>query len=264
MIIAIVNHKGGVGKTTTAVNLSAALAEMGRRVRLLDLDGQASASLSLGVARAGLEPSSADVLFDRMPIHWAVRPTRVEGLSLVTGSEALFRADLRFARFHSGERRLMEALLPVREDYDFIFIDCPPSLSLLTLNALVASDAFLVPVAPLHLSCEGLDRLLAAASRLKREFGIQTAFLGIILTLVDARARSVKENIARIRGRFKKAVLAPEVRSSIRLAEAPALGKTIFEHDRASPGAAAYQRLASELLKRASRLAHRQPLSLER
>ena len=160
VITAVVSKKGGVGKTTTAVNLAAALADGGHRVLLVDLDSQASASLSLGVERGALAPSAADVLLWGTPVRQAIRPTGVAGLDLLTASSDLGSVDLELGPLRERELKLRRALEPVRDDYDFVFLDCAPSQSLLAVNALVAADAFLVPVAPQFLAVAGVDSLL--------------------------------------------------------------------------------------------------------
>jgi chromosome partitioning protein len=250
MILALVNNKGGVGKTTTAVNLSAALASKDRQVLLIDLDSQGSASLSLGVPRADLHPSSADVLLDGVAIRNTLRSTLVEGLDLLTGSMELANADLFLSEVSGREGQLKTALHPVREDYDFIILDCPPSLSLLSINALVAVDAFIVPVSPQYLALEGLVNLMEAVGRIHGEVGTVGSLLGLVLTLVDYRTKVTSEIVQMIRDHYKDRVFKTEVRTSIRLAEAPSFGKSIFDYAASSSGALAYQSLAEEVIVR--------------
>jgi chromosome partitioning protein len=250
MILALVNNKGGVGKTTTAVNLSAGLANKDRRVLLIDLDSQGSASLSLGVPRSDLHPSSSEVLLDGIAIHQAIRKTPVEGLDLLTGSMELANADLVLSDVQGREERLKNALAPIRDDYHFLILDCPPSLSLLPINALVAVDAFIIPVVPQYLALEGLVNLLEAVERIRRGIGMVGRLLGLLLTLVDYRTKVTSEIVQMIRGHYKHQVFDTEVRVNIRLAEAPSFGKSIFEYDGASNGAEAYRRLGEEVLQR--------------
>ena len=252
MIIALISRKGGVGKTTTAVNLSAALARTGKRVLLIDLDSQASASLSLGVDRGALAPSVADVLAGGVTVEQAVRETAIGGLHLVTASVDLVHADADLARSRGREGRLRAALAPVAGAYDFIFLDCPPSLSLLPVNAVVASDAFLAPVVPQFLAASGIPNLLAAAQRVAWDAGVRARPLGVLLTMVDYRTRATRETIDLIRGELGSLVFAIEIRINTRLAEAPRAGQTIFQFDPSATGAAAYQLLAEELLLRLS------------
>lgn len=251
MITALVSRKGGVGKTTTAVSLAAAVAGRGHRVLLVDLDSQCSASFSLGVPREQLAPSSADLLLRDAPAPELLRPTPVPGLDLITASVDLMAADVELARSSGFTYRLRTGLESVRERYDFVFLDCPPSLSVLPQSALVAADAFLVPVVPQFLAVEGVTNLLQAAERLGLRTGVRAPYpLGIVLTMVDYRTRTTHENVGRVRGRFGDLVFAVEIRINVRLAEAPSVGEPIFSFDPTSTGARAYELLAEEFLLR--------------
>jgi chromosome partitioning protein len=251
MITALVSRKGGVGKTTTAVNLGAALAGTGRRVLLVDLDPQASASLSLGVPRDQLSPSSADVLLGGAPAWQAIRPSSTEGLDLMTASVDLQRADAELGVFRNKEGRLRQALAPIAERYDDILLDCPASLSLLPVNALVASDAFLVPTTPQYLATTGVANVVAAAARLNGTAGGRTLPLGVLLTMVDYRTKLTRRTVDRLRAEHGPLVFAIEIRINVRLAEAPEAGQTIFQYDPNATGAQAYRLLADEYLLRA-------------
>jgi len=248
LIVAIVSKKGGVGKTTTAVNLGAALASQGRRVLLVDLDPQASSSLWLGVARARLAPSTADVLLSGARLDSAIRPTRTRGLDLLTSS-----ADLLQCERELGARREPDVVLRqrlragVEARYDYVFIDAPAGLSMLTMNALVASDAFLVPVTPDFLALEGLDNLLQATERIAFRNRVRLPCLGILLTKVDQRTRLSKDTAARIREQHGHRVFTTEIHGNVRIAEAPAFGQTIFEYDGQSRSASDYRLLAVEV-----------------
>jgi chromosome partitioning protein len=176
MILAIINNKGGTGKTTSAVNLAAALAMKGRRTLLIDLDSQASASLSLGVDRADFKPSIADAILEGRGMSGIIRKTAAEGLDLITGSADLADADIQLARIPGRERRLKEAIAPVRASYDFIILDCPPSLSMLSINAMVAADTFIIPTPPEYLALEGLVGLWKRSRKSRKGSGINVFF----------------------------------------------------------------------------------------
>lgn len=252
MITALVSRKGGVGKTTTAVSLAAAVAGRGYRVLLVDLDSQCSASFSVGVPRNELAPSSADLLLRDAPAPALIRRTPVEGLDIITGSVDLMAADVELARSSGFTHRLRKGLESVRELYDYVFLDCAPSLSVLPQSALVAADAFLLPVVPQFLAVEGVTNVLQAAERLgQRTGGFAPVPLGIVLTIVDYRNRATHENVALVRRRFGDLVFAVEIRINVRLAEAPGAGQPIFSFDPTSTGARAYALLAEEFLLRA-------------
>lgn len=261
MIIALVSKKGGVGKTTSSVNLSAAMARAGRRVLLVDLDPNAGASLSLGAKRSTFGPGSAGVLNHQVTAREAVRPTGCSGLDLIPASVDLrsFEAEVNVGR--GGEKLLAERLSPIRSEYDFIFLDCPSSLCLLSRNALAAADAFVVPAVPHFLALEGLEQLVATAERMRLKLGEAARFLGIVLTVVDYRVNLTRANVSAIRQRFGDKVFAIEVRTNVRLAEAPAYGKSIFDYDPHATGATAYALLADEIELASQQLGRRQESS---
>ncbi len=250
-IIALVNNKGGVGKTTSAVNLAAGLVAAGkRRVLLADLDAQGSAGLSLGLSRADLSPGVAEVILDGHLIREAIRPSSVKGLDILPGSMTLASADLALSVVKGREVVLKAALTPILGDYDFTVLDCPPSLGLLTVNALTAADFFLVPVTPDYLSLEGLVNLMDAVERIKAGIGRAADLLGILLTLADYRLNVTEEIGRMIRGYYGRLVFKTEIRGNVRLKEAPSFGKTIFDYDNGSAGAEAYRELTKEVIQR--------------
>lgn len=248
MIIAFVSRKGGVGKTTSAVSLAAAFARRGRRTLVVDLDPQASASRALGVERALLAPSIADVLLQNLPMQAAIRPTRSPHLDLVTSSVDMGSADEALQPLRNRERVLQGKLAPVRDLYDHILLDCPPSLANVPANAIVAADAYVVPAVPQFLAVEGVENLMSAVQRLCFRTGARTRLLGILLTMVDYRIKSTAQIATELRRAYGDRVFATEIRVNCRLAEAPGAGQTIFEYDAASRGAGAYQLLATEIV----------------
>ena len=248
--LALVNNKGGVGKTASAVSLAAGLAAEGRRVLLADLDAQGSASLSLGLVRADLQPGTAEVILDGRQVRDAIRPSSVAGLDILPGSMKLASADLALADVKGREAVLKAALTPIRADYDFIVLDCPPSLGLLTVNALTAAGFFLIPVTPDYLALEGLVNLLEAVERIRAGIGKAAELLGVLLTLADYRLNVTQEIGGMIRKHYGRAVFKTEIRGNVRLKEAPSFGKTIFDYDAGSAGAEDYRALTKEVLGR--------------
>lgn len=257
MILAVLNNKGGVGKTTTAVNLAAGLARRGQRTLLVDLDGQGSAALSLGIPRDHLDPGTAALLLEDAPLVAVTRPTAVPGLEVIAGSLSLADADMALADVEGREHRLRDALAGAGrgpDAYPHVILDCPPGLGIVTVNALVAADRFLVPVHLEYLALEGLVGLLQAVEQVEQGIGspeTPTAqLLGIVLTRVDYRAKAAQGIAELLREHYADQVFATEVKLNTRLAEAPGFGQTIYEYAPTSSGAVAYNQLTAEYLRR--------------
>ena len=248
MILAVLNNKGGVGKTTIAVNLSAALATPRRRVLLIDLDSQASASTWCGVRRGRLKPSSASVLLHDFPVEQAIRATPTANLDIITGSVDLANADLALSDVKGREGTLKQALKSVRKRYDIIVLDCPPSLSLVGVNALVASDAVLIPVPPQFLAVDGLTALLGTIDTVRRRLGTRSHVIGLLITMAGrGRGEELRE---RLRAEYRDRVFHTEIGVSRTLQHAPAAAKTVLAFAPRSAAADAFRRLAGEVLDR--------------
>ncbi|MCB1037061.1 MAG: ParA family protein [Acidobacteria bacterium] len=250
MKLAWISRKGSVGKTTTAVNLAANLAGRARKVLLIDLDDQASASLSLGVQRRHLAPSVADLLLRGLPTVQAVRETSVENLFLITGSVDLGSLEDELGGGKRPEHCLKSHLLSLESDFDDILLDCPAGLGLLPRAALMAADAYAVGVTPQFLVLDGLGNFLDRLERLRFRLSSEARLLGLLLTQVDYRTRTTRPYVEQIRDQFGEAVFDGEVRINVRLAEAPSYGQTIFQYAPDSSGAASYRQLADEILNR--------------
>ncbi len=248
-IIAIANQKGGVGKTTTAVNLSAALARTPRRVLLVDLDPQGNATMGSGVDKRTLEASLTEVLLDDVPVGEAIVRTG-DGYDLLPGNIDLTAAEIRLMDAQGREQKLKQALAPLRGNYDFILIDCPPSLSLLTLNALNAADAVLVPMQCEYYALEGLSALLDTIDALKDRLNPELEIEGVLRTMFDVRNNLANAVSAELTTHFGDLVFRTIIPRNVRLAEAPSHGQSIIGYDKGSRGGVAYLGLAGELLRR--------------
>lgn len=248
-ILSVANQKGGVGKTTTSVNLATALSAIGKKVLLVDLDPQGNASTGLGVKRAGLRTSTYDIIFEDASIAETVKPTKVPGLDVLPSSIHLSGAEIELVTARRREYRLQEALR-VPMDYDYVIIDCPPSLSLLTLNALVASDSIVVPLQCEFYALEGLSHLVKTIERVQKTFNPRLDIHGVALTMFDKR-NNLSEMVAQdVRKYFGDKVYKTVIPRNVRLSEAPSYGLPAIVYDMRCPGARAYISLAKEVLKR--------------
>ncbi|NPV08979.1 MAG: ParA family protein [Anaerolineae bacterium] len=258
-IVAVANQKGGVGKTTTAVNLSAAMARLGLSALLLDFDPQANATSSVGVDPRQVERNVYHLLSGRVTAREVILPTATSGLSLLPSGPDLAGAEVELVNLPGRESCLKEALEGVEREYDVTLIDCPPSLSLLTVNALVAaSSGVLVPVQTEYLPLEGLSRLMETLEAVRLRFNRGMRVVGILMTMYDARTNLSAEVVQEVRRYFPGLVFREAIPRSVRLSEAPSRGVSVFGHAPSSAGALSYALVAEELLARLGVPAHRE------
>ncbi len=248
-IIAVINQKGGVGKTTTTLNVAAYLAKAGRSVLVIDADPQANATSGLQINKHELDHTLYDVLFQRAKLTDVVRTTNLEGLHILPSNADLAAAEIDMVSSSSRELILKNSL--TNQSFDYILIDCPPALGLLTVNALAAANKILIPVQAEYYALEGLSQLLAGVQQVREGLNPDLMLLGVVLTMYDSRtslSTQVKEEIQK---HFGDKVFDAVIPRNVRLAEAPSYGKTILEHDKWSKGARAYKHLTQEVMKRA-------------
>lgn len=249
-ILAVINQKGGVGKTTTAVSLAAQLASSECSVLLVDLDPQGNATSGLGLTKESLEPTTYEVLFGHATLDQAVRPAKREGLYILPANANLAAAEIELVGVQNREFCLREALQVAT--YDYVIIDCPPALGLLTINALAAAQSILIPVQSEYYALEGLGQLLTTVQRVRQGINPSLDLLGVVLTMYDKRTSLSDQVKDELQAHFGDKLFKTAIPRNVRLAEAPSFGKTIFEHDRWSKGARTYKQFAKEVQKRVS------------
>lgn len=247
-IIAVANQKGGVGKTTSSVNLAACLAHLGKKVLLVDIDPQGNATSGVGVEKGDVDECIYDVLIDDVPASKVIFPTSVSNLDVIPATIQLSGAEIELVPTISREVRLKKALTPLKETYDYIFIDCPPSLGLLTINALTASDSVIIPVQCEYYALEGLSQLLNTVRLVQKHLNTSLAIEGVLLTMLDARTNLGIQVIEEVKKYFRDKVFDTIIPRTIRLGEAPSYGKPIIEYDAKSRGAEVYIDLAKEVV----------------
>jgi len=250
-VIAVANQKGGVGKTTTCLNLGHALSERGQKVLLCDLDPQSSLTIGLGLDVRELPSTIYDVLLDTKPritINDIIRPTRMKAVDVAPASIDLSKAELELFSEMNRERALKDALKPVAGTYDYILIDCPPSLGLLTTNALAAAESVLIPLQSDYLAMRGAELLLATIEKVRRKLNPKLALLGVLVTMYDARTNHSKDVLQEVRAAFGDRTFKSVIRYSVRAKESVVTGQSILDYDAKSPLAESYRTLADEIL----------------
>jgi len=248
-VIAIANQKGGVGKTTTAVNLSSCLAYKGKKVLLLDIDPQGNTTSGLGIDKKNVEKSIYDVIINDEDIEKCILPTVVENLDICPSNIQLAGAEVELVSFISRETRVKDALDEVKDNYDFVIIDCPPSLGLLTVNSLTASDTVLVPIQCEYYALEGLSQLMDTVKIVKKHLNKKLDVEGVVLTMFDARTNLSIQVVEEVKKYFKNKVYRTIIPRNVRLSEAPSYGLPIILYDPKSKGAECYIELAEEVIE---------------
>lgn len=247
-ILSIVNQKGGVGKTTSCINLIAALGKMGKKCLLVDIDAQGNSTSGLGINKREVETSTYDLLISDVRCRTAIVKTQFEHVDVIPSSIDLAAAEIELVEIPERTMRLRKALATVKQDYDFIFIDCPPSLGLITLNALSASDSVLVPIQCEYYALEGLSQLMATIRQVKRLYNPSIEMEGVLLTMFDGRLNLTIQVVEEVKKYFPNKVYRTTIPRNVRLSEAPSFGMPCIYFDRSSKGSKAYTELAEEFL----------------
>lgn len=248
--VAVLNQKGGVGKTTTAVNLSACLGFLGKKVLLCDIDPQGNSTSGFGIEKRSLEKSAYEVLVGECSASDAVIHTEFQNVDIIVSNMNLAGAELEIIDKKDRESLLKNALVPLWECYDYIILDCPPSLGLITLNSLVASDTFLVPIQCEYYALEGLSQLIATVRQIKRLYNPYIELEGVLMTMFDGRLNLTQQVVEEVKKFFPKKVYSTVIPRNVRLSEAPSFGQPILYFDKSSKGAAAYMALTEEFLEK--------------
>ncbi|WP_423773935.1 ParA family protein [Adlercreutzia caecimuris] len=249
-IVAIINQKGGVGKSTTAINLAAALGEMGKQVLLVDLDPQGNCSSGLGIEKSLIQQCIYDVLLNDVPIEDVIIPDITEGVDIAPATINLAGAEVELVAEMARENRLKDAVGSMRGRYDFVLVDCPPSLGLLTVNALVAADKLLIPIQCEFYALEGVTKLLESMKRVKSRLNPTLDIYGILLTMYDSRTTLSKQVVDEVREYFGRLVFSTPIPRTVKLSEAPSFGQPITQYDPKGRGALSYIELAKEVISR--------------
>ncbi|MBO4445822.1 MAG: ParA family protein [Clostridia bacterium] len=247
--VAILSQKGGVGKTTTAVNLIASIGAHGKRVLLCDSDAQGNSTSGFGIDKRSLKYSTYDIIMNNVPARDVIITTKFQGVDVLPSNMNLAAADLELVNIKGRESKLKNALLPLYNNYDYIFIDCPPSLGLITLNALCAADTIIIPIQCEFYALEGLSQLMATVRQVKRLYNPMLDLEGVVLTMYDGRLNLTQQVVAEVKKFFPKKVYASVIPRNVRLSEAPSFGMPVMYYDKNSRGSQAYEALAVEFLK---------------
>lgn len=248
--VSIINQKGGVGKTTTAVNLSAAVGALGKKVLICDIDPQGNTTSGYGINKRAIKTAAYDVLINNEPAAEAILHTKFQNVDIMPSDINLAGAEVEMIALEHRESRLKSALASVWEQYDYVFLDCPPSLGLITINALCASDTFLVPIQCEYYALEGLAQLMTTVRQIKRLYNPHIELEGVLLTMYDGRLNLTAQVVEEVKKFFPKKVYSTTIPRNVRLSEAPSFGEPVMYYDRNSKGAQSYTAFAEEFLKK--------------